>query len=372
MPKNIRLVNNNTINPFGASRRLEIVLTLVAGLTSGCTRGGPSAPPAAVRFDLAADPRSLNPLFSNPDAASVEQQISRLTFEPFVDLDASGRPVPVLLSEIPSRANGGVSPDGRTIRYRLRPGVRWSDGRPVTADDVLFTLRAILDPHNPVRSHEGYDLIALARAPDAKTVIFRLKRPWAPAVTTFFPTASRRSSCFRRTCSARRRRLPGRHSTHRPRSATDRSASSRGGAANRCAIEPIRAYWRGAPPVAELSIGTIPDPSTNLLMLQIRRAGLESDRAGANCRRPPRSATRVPSRPNGRRRRACAQYLAAAARRPPSSEGARDVDRPQCDRRQDHAGSLSRHQHDSAKILVGIRSGRARARIRSARCRPAF
>ena len=137
-------------------------------------------------FDIAADPRSLNPLFLNPDAASVEQQLARLVFEPFIDLDPRGRPEPALLREIPTVANGGLSIDGRTIRYRLRRGVQWSDGRPVTSRDVIFTLRAILDPRNPVRTHEGYDLIDRAEAPDAQTAVFHLKRAWAPAVMTYF------------------------------------------------------------------------------------------------------------------------------------------------------------------------------------------
>ena len=164
MPNNIRPRNNSTTHPFGATLGLWFSCVLPLGLAAGCSKGTQPEGPAAVRFDLAADPRTLNPLFLTPDAASVELQAARLVFEPFIDLDPRGRPQPALLAEIPTRRNGGISADGRTIRYRLRPGVRWSDGRPVTAADVLFTLRAILDPRNPVRSHEGYELIDRAWA----------------------------------------------------------------------------------------------------------------------------------------------------------------------------------------------------------------
>ncbi|HTX59105.1 MAG TPA: ABC transporter substrate-binding protein, partial [Verrucomicrobiae bacterium] len=155
---------------------------------AGCARQGapPPAPAGVVRFALAADPSGLNPLFAHPDAASVEAQVARLCFEPFVDVDERGNPVPALLAQIPSVANGGISPDGRTIRFRLRRGVEWSDGVPVTARDVLFTLHAILDPHNPVRSHAGYDLIDRAAADGPATVVFHLRRAWAPAATTLF------------------------------------------------------------------------------------------------------------------------------------------------------------------------------------------
>ncbi|MGC1985875.1 MAG: ABC transporter substrate-binding protein, partial [Candidatus Cybelea sp.] len=163
-------------------------MALLAGLlawAAGCSRPGGPAPPGEVRFDLAADPRNLNPLFTNPDAASVEQQVARLAFEPFVDLDARGRPTPALLERIPTAQNGGLSADGRTIRYELRRGVRWSDGVPVSAQDVLFTLRAITDPRNPVRSHEGYDLIDHAYAIGRHSVVFHLRHAWAPAVTSY-------------------------------------------------------------------------------------------------------------------------------------------------------------------------------------------
>ncbi|MBV8491315.1 MAG: hypothetical protein JO199_12365, partial [Candidatus Eremiobacteraeota bacterium] len=154
-------------------------------MLGACSRGAAPAS-QAVRFDLAADPQSLNPLFLHPDAASVEQQVARLAFEPFIDVDGAGRPVPALLETIPTVANGGLSRDGRTIVYRLRRNVSWSDGVPVESADVLFTLHAILDPNNPVRSHEGYDLIDRAAARDRYTVEFHLRRAWAPAVMTYF------------------------------------------------------------------------------------------------------------------------------------------------------------------------------------------
>ncbi|MEO9264539.1 MAG: ABC transporter substrate-binding protein, partial [Candidatus Baltobacteraceae bacterium] len=167
---------------------LRALIGVALALLAACSRGGGGDVPAdhAMRFDLAADPANLNPLFLHPDAASVEQQVARLSFEPFIDLDEHGRTVPALLREVPTVANRGLSPDGRTITYRLRPNVRWSDGMPVTSADVLFTLRAILDPKNPVRSHEGYDDIDGARAPDVHTIVFHLKHAWAPAVTTYF------------------------------------------------------------------------------------------------------------------------------------------------------------------------------------------
>ncbi len=149
---------------FAAGRRLFCVLVVAAAL-GGCSRAQPPAGTAesSVRFDLPADPATLDPLFAHVDANSVEGQVARLAFEPFIDIDARGKSIPVLLARIPTLANGDLSRDGRTITYHLRPGVHWQDGPLVTARDVLFTLRAIVDPRNPVRSREGYDRIAARR-----------------------------------------------------------------------------------------------------------------------------------------------------------------------------------------------------------------
>jgi peptide/nickel transport system substrate-binding protein len=269
LPNIIRRYYNNTANPFGASRQPWAASAFAAVLiATGCSGASPGTPGSTVRFDLAADPQNLNPLFLNPDAASVEQQVARLAFEPFIDLDARGRPQPVLLRQIPTRADGGLSADGRTIRYRLRPGVRWSDGVAVTSADVLFTLGAILDPRNPVRSHEGYDLIDRAYALGARTVVFHLKRAWAPAVMTYF------SYGFSPQFVLPAHVLRGQRPLER---AEFNAAPSVGDGPYRFLWwkrgEGLRyaanaRYWRGEPPVANLTVSTIPDPSTNLLLLQ--------------------------------------------------------------------------------------------------------
>jgi peptide/nickel transport system substrate-binding protein len=242
------------------------LLTVVAG-SAGCN-SSPQAPPNTLRFDLAADPQNLNPLFITPDAASVELQAARLAFEPFIDRDASGRAIPALLEVVPTRANGGVSADGRTISYRLRAGVQWSDGRPVTSADVLFTLKAILDPRNPVGSHEGYDLIDRAFARGPRAVVFHLRRPWAPAATTYFSYGLSPQFVLPAHVLAAQTPLERAAFNAEP-SVGDgpyRFASWRRGEGLRYLANPR--YWRGKPAIATLAIRTIADPSTNLLLLQ--------------------------------------------------------------------------------------------------------
>ena len=72
-----------------------------------------------------------------------------------------------------------------SVTYRLRPGLRWSDGAPVTSADVRFTWEALMNPANRVVTRTGYDLIEKVETPDATTVVLRFKRLYAPYLTLF-------------------------------------------------------------------------------------------------------------------------------------------------------------------------------------------
>jgi len=266
LPNNLRLQHYSTNDLFGATPSIRIFLLLLALFPGACAPRGATAASSTVRFALATDPQTLDPLFAHPDAASVEQQAARLVFEPFVDLDGRGRPVPALLSAIPSRSNGGISADGRTIVYRLR-AARWSDGVPVTAADVLFTLHAILDPRNPVRTRAGYDLIDGAEVRDAHTVVVHLKSAWAPAILTYFSYGLSSYAVLPSHVLASQPldRAPF-NAAPTVGDGPFRFASWRHGDALRYVANPR--YWRGRPRVDALTVRLVPDPTTNLLLVQ--------------------------------------------------------------------------------------------------------
>ena len=246
-------------------------IVAAAVLACGCARSGPSnagpAPASTVRFAIAADPQSLDPLFAHADANSVEQQVARLAFEPFIDIDERGAPVPVLLDRVPTAENGGVSRDGRVITYQLRAGVRWQDGVPVTARDVVWTLHAILDDRNPVRSRAGYDRVRTAQAVDTRTVRITLREPWAPAVATLFSYGTAPQYVLPAHLLEKEQRLDiAVFSSHPVGNGPYRFVSwSRG---NQLVYEANPSYWRGAPKVARIQIRIVPDPGTNFTLLQ--------------------------------------------------------------------------------------------------------
>jgi peptide/nickel transport system substrate-binding protein len=88
-------------------------------------------------------PTQLNPHFST---GTKDADGARVFYEPLARWDGEGELQPVLAAEIPSRANGGVAADGRSVTWKLKRDVTWHDGQPFTADDVLFNAAYASDP----------------------------------------------------------------------------------------------------------------------------------------------------------------------------------------------------------------------------------
>ncbi len=162
-------------------RRLAAVL--VAAAFAACNPAGSGAPKAD-RLTVAQpqEPDSLNPLFLTGAATAT---IVPMLYSYLLTLDEHDRLQPDVASEVPTRANGGVSGDGKTIVYHLRRGVKWQDGFPLTAADVVFTFGAIVNPRNNVVSRSGYDRVAGVEAIDPLTVRVRMRAPYAPILSTF-------------------------------------------------------------------------------------------------------------------------------------------------------------------------------------------
>lgn len=250
--------------------RLAAAAMLVL-IASGCTRvgeaGAGSRPRTTVRFDIGADPGTLDPLFAHVDAGGTEDALARLCFEPLLDVDARGKLVPALAREVPTIGNGGVSADGRTITYHLRRA-SWSDGVRVDAADVLFTLHAILDPANPVTSREGYDLVDRATAHGPGTVVLHLREPWSPAVATLF--ASALGPRYVLPAHALRNVAPlataGFSSVPFPCDGPYAFVSWQRGSEILYRANPR--FFGGTPRTAQLHVGIVTDPQTNLTLLR--------------------------------------------------------------------------------------------------------
>lgn len=127
----------------------------------------------------------LNPHFAG---GTKDQDASRIFYEPLAGWDTDGNMVPCLAAEIPSKANGGVSADNRSVTWKLKKGVTWHDGKPFTADDVVFTVQYAGDPATSTVTVATYKDLQIEKI-DSHTVKITYPKPtpfWAEALTGIF------------------------------------------------------------------------------------------------------------------------------------------------------------------------------------------
>jgi peptide/nickel transport system substrate-binding protein len=122
----------------------------------------------------------LNPHFA---VGTKDQDGSRIFYEPLAGWDPDGELFPALAAEIPSRQNGGISADGMSVTWKLKRGVQWHDGKPFTADDVVFNWQYASDPATAAVTIGSYKDVKVEKLDDF-TVIVRFAKPtpfWADA-----------------------------------------------------------------------------------------------------------------------------------------------------------------------------------------------
>lgn len=118
---------------------------------------------------IAAQPRYINPLLAQTSEADAD--LTQLIYSGLFGYDAAGNLIKRLASDY------NISEDGKVITVRLREGVKWHDGKTLTAEDVLYTVRTIQDPvyKSPLRPNW---LAVEVASPDPATVTFTLKKPY--------------------------------------------------------------------------------------------------------------------------------------------------------------------------------------------------
>ncbi len=142
--------------------------------TSTPHRGG------SIVYDLSIDTNSLLP---HQVLGEVDTAADQAIWAPLWYLDPTGMLHPGLAVEVPSLTNGDISPDLKTWTIRLRSGLRWSDGTPLTADDVAFSLNTYADAHYggttgfPLHESSDPDDFLGAVALDPTTVQFTFAHP---------------------------------------------------------------------------------------------------------------------------------------------------------------------------------------------------
>ena len=127
-------------------------------------------------------PTILNPHLST---GTKDLEASRITLEPLASYDKNGELIPFLAAEIPDRENGGISADGKSVTWKLKQDIKWSDGTPFTAADVVFTYEFLSNPQVGATSAGDYEIIDQIEAIDDYTVKITFKTV-NPAWNRFF------------------------------------------------------------------------------------------------------------------------------------------------------------------------------------------
>jgi peptide/nickel transport system substrate-binding protein len=143
----------------------------------------PVPQPKVATFIFTQEFDTLNPLYTNMWFSTITHQIWNCWAWAF---DEVNNPLPVLVKEMPSTANGGISADGKVITLKLRNDLKWSDGTPLTAEDFIFTYEMTMNAANTVSTQHPYDKIEKIEAPDAQTVVTTFKDPYAPWTGTLW------------------------------------------------------------------------------------------------------------------------------------------------------------------------------------------
>src|SRR5258708_7828101 len=119
-----------TAPPAGATTAPRAAATTAPGAAGARGAGG------NLRVLMWQGPTILNPHLSQGTKDNIA---ARFCCEPLMTVSGDGKFSPVLVTEVPSKENGGLGADGKTVTYKLKPGVNWADGEAFRADDVVFT-----------------------------------------------------------------------------------------------------------------------------------------------------------------------------------------------------------------------------------------
>ncbi len=200
---------------------LFVVVVLTSMIVAGCSPAATAteAPPAATQAPAAttapgatAAPTACAPKQANWDPTTADKgskgmtvafeqepdqavgMFSNMSFAAWIwqmfgtgpgKWDDKNSLIPYIAQEIPSADNGGVSADGLTVTWKLKPCIFWSDGQPITSKDFAFTWKAMMDPGNNPVSRSGWNQITGIDTPDDQTAVLHFKTLY-PAWPTLF------------------------------------------------------------------------------------------------------------------------------------------------------------------------------------------
>lgn len=137
----------------------------------------PAKPTGQAVIGLSQEPTVFHPLLLHIE---VDEGVYFNLFSSLWRVDPTGAFQPDLAAEVPTVANGGISPDGLNWRIKLRNDAKWHDGMPFTAEDLKFNIELIQNPKFLAARRAGHELVRDITVVSPTEVTWRLDRAYAP------------------------------------------------------------------------------------------------------------------------------------------------------------------------------------------------
>jgi peptide/nickel transport system substrate-binding protein len=211
------------------------------------------------------EPDKVTPYFT---VMSYALWIAQLTLAGLAEWDDKGNLVPELAADVPTTANGGVSPDGLTITWKLKPGLKWSDGAPLTSADVVFTYEAIMDEANVVTQRSAYESIASVEAPDDLTVVIKFKEVYPPWQILFTQGPNNAGAILPKHILQGKKALESDPFIRMPTVGSGPFVITEWIPGDRMLLVANENFHKGRPKLDQINIKFVPDPETALAALQ--------------------------------------------------------------------------------------------------------
>jgi peptide/nickel transport system substrate-binding protein len=222
-----------------------------------------ATPAKPLTISIEEDPSSLDTALDTPYG----WLLAPLTQGYLFLVDDRGGLVPDLAVTVPTRANGGISKDGRTISYRIRTGT-WSDGARFDARDLAATVSALRNDATNVPDRSTVDQIARVEVPRPDRFVVHLRAPSAPFLSAFLtlgasdPFAILPAHVIRTVPNLNRSPLD----TQPVGLGPFRLSSWHRG--EELAFEANPHYWRGRTGVDRIRVKIVPNATTRLLSVR--------------------------------------------------------------------------------------------------------
>jgi len=236
------------------SRSIAAVLAVLAGLIAPAAAQQPPQR-ETLTVDLPNDAATLDPhLQWDTDSYTIYRNI----FDNLVTRDAEGRIVPQV-------AERWRYVDDTTIEFTIRAGIRFHDGSPLTAEDVAFSVRRIIDPAFRSPQLSQFDQIASAEAPNPTTMIMRTRSPYPALFAQLVKLSIVPRAHVERVGNQAFNLQPVGSGPYRLRSWQRGVATT---------LDAVDDYWRGRPPFRTVIFRVVPDVATRVADLQTGRADI--------------------------------------------------------------------------------------------------